>query len=172
VNLSAEGSIDWIRWSLGAPETSNANLKAISNYAVIGKAQVSPYADDRRPLTWSNGSSSLTANDDRSGVFISGTGNGFSFHVPANSSVQTLNVHIGGWSSGGTLTAHLSDGSQPDWIVVTPSLDGQYDRNYQISYAAASEGQTLTINWVMSSGIGNVTIAAASLACSGQSGCL
>ena len=168
VNLSTESSMDWIRWSLGNPETRNTSVRVISNYTAIGNGLVSPYADDRRPLTWSDGAPSLMANEDRSGVFISGTGNGFSFHVPANPSIHTLKVHVGGWWSGGTLTAHLSDGSQPDWVDVTPALNSQYDRNYQITYAAASEGQTLTVSWIMSSGIGNVTIAAASIACTGS----
>src|SRR5581483_3987433 len=76
----------------------------------------------------------------------------------------------GGYFSGGTLTALLSDGSAANYVDVTPTVTGQYDRNYTLTYSAASAGQTLTVSWVMSSGNGNVTLnAAALMASSGPS---
>jgi Abnormal spindle-like microcephaly-assoc'd, ASPM-SPD-2-Hydin/Protein of unknown function (DUF1573) len=172
VNLSTEGSTDWIRWAQGDPETRNTNVKAISNYSSIGEGQVYPYGDDPRPFAWFDGSIRLKTDHDTSGVFTPGIGNGFSFRAPADRSVRTLIVHVGGWYSSGTFTAHLSDGSQPDWVDVSPLVNGQYDRNYQITYSAASARQTLTISWTMSSGAGNVTLNAASLGCRGESACL
>ena len=72
-------------------------------------------------------------------------------------------VHVGGWDSAGTLTAHLSDGSAADLVDVAGS-SGQYDRNYTITYRALSSAQTLTVTWAMTSGIGNVTLNGAALA--------
>ena len=68
-----------------------------------------------------------------------------------------------GWNSGGTLTAHLSDGSATDFTASTVNTSGQYDHNYTLTYNAASAGQTLTVTWKMSSGTGNVTLSGAAL---------
>jgi hypothetical protein len=92
-----------------------------------------------------------------------GIGNGFSFTAPADPSSRTLVVHVGGFSSGGTLTAHLSDGSAADFVDTTVSVSGQYDRNYTLSYNAGAAGQTLTVTWKLSAGTGNVTLNGAAL---------
>jgi hypothetical protein len=39
----------------------------------------------------------------------------------------------------------------------------QYDRNYTLTYQAASAGQTLTVTWKMTSGSGNLHWNAVSL---------
>ena len=73
-------------------------------------------------------------------------------------------VYIGGWQSGGTLTAHLSDNSAADYTNTSLSNSGgQYDGVYTITYKAASPGMTLTITWKQASGSGNVTISGAAL---------
>src|SRR5208337_373040 len=97
------------------------------------------------------------------GIYINGLQNGFSITAPADSSTRTLKVHVGSWNSGGTLTAHLSDGSAADFSDVTTAASGQYDRNYTLTYTAESAGQTLTVTWKMTSGTGNVTLNAAGL---------
>src|SRR5262249_32661068 len=76
---------------------------------------------------------------------------------------RTLVVHVGGWNSGGTLTAHLSDGSASDYTNVVTNTSAQYDGNYTLIYRASSAGQTLTVRWTMSSGAGNVALNAAAL---------
>ena len=70
---------------------------------------------------------------------------------------------MGGWYSAGTLTAHLSDGSAADFTDVSSSANGQFDRNYTLTYSARSAAQTLTVTWTLTSGNGNVTLNAAAL---------
>ena len=91
-------------------------------------------------------------------MYIQGVGQGFSIHAPADTTTRTLVVHVGGWNSGGTLTAQLSDSSAADFIDVTTSVSGQYDRNYTLTYSAASSGQTLKVTWVMNSGTGKCDV--------------
>ncbi|MVC24923.1 hypothetical protein D6V10_21160, partial [Vibrio cholerae] len=69
----------------------------------------------------------------------------------AGTSAGTLVMHVGGWSSAGKLTAHLADGSAPDFVDTTTAATGQYDRNYTLTYRANSN-TTLTVTWVMASG--------------------
>ena len=70
---------------------------------------------------------------------------------------------MGGWLSGGTLTASLSDGSAADYVNSSFSGTGQYNAVYTLTYKAASAGKLLTVKWVQASGTGNVTIQAATL---------
>jgi hypothetical protein len=65
-------------------------------------------------------------------------------------------IYFGGYSSGGTLTAHLSDNSATDYVL-NLSSSSHYTDVVAITYEAASANQTLTISWVKSQ-----TIAAAS----------
>jgi hypothetical protein len=61
------------------------------------------------------------------------------------------------------LTAHLSDGSAPDFVDTGFSSAGQYDVVYTLNYLAASAGQQLNVMWTLFSGVGNVTLQGAAL---------
>jgi hypothetical protein len=131
---------------------------------VVGSGSVIRYANDLRPLSWSDGTPTASNSGDKNGIYIAHTGNGFSFTAPAGTTPQTLTVHVGGYGSGATLTAHLSDNSAPDYTNTTTLVNGQYDGNYTLNYQAGSAGQTLTVTWKMASGTGNVTLDGAALA--------
>ena len=169
VNLTSEGASDWIHWGDSALNRKAGVISQLSSYTPVGNGSVLAYNNDLRAVNWTDGTPTPTASNDLNGVYISGTGQGFSFTAPADTTVRTLTVHVGGWLSGGTLTAHLSDNSAADFTDVTSIAGGQYDRNYTLAYHAASASQTITVFWEMSSGSGNVTINAAALAGSPQS---
>ncbi len=163
VNLTSEGTLDWEHWGDGSLNRKVGVTAQLGAYTVMGSGNVLPYGNDPRPLSWTDGAPTAGSSSNTNGVFISGVGQGFSFTAPADTTKRTLLVHGGGWDSGGTLTAHLSDGSAVNYVDVTANVSGQYDRNYTLTYAAASAGQTLTVSWVMNSGDGNVTFNAAAL---------
>ena len=131
----------------------------------MNSGTVFSYSNDVRPLSWTDGNPTATGSNNPDGLYIGGIGQGLSFTAPADTTVRTVVVHVGGYESGGTLTAHLSDGSAPDFSDITAAAAGQFDRNYALTYQAASAQQTLTVSWVMNSGtaIGNVTLRAAAL---------
>ena len=59
-----------------------------------------------------------------------------------------VTVYVGGWSSGGTLTATLSDGSATAYTNSGMSnSSNSYYGHYDLTYNAASANQTLTITW-------------------------
>ena len=105
----------------------------------------------------------MSNSGDTNGVFIRNTGNGFSITAPADTTTRTLTVHVGGWNSGGTLAAHLSDASAPDFSDTTGTASGSYDRNYTLTYHALSSGKMISVTWTMASGTGNVTVNGAAL---------
>ena len=114
-------------------------------------------------MSWTGGTPTASSANNRNGVYIRNFGQGFSFTAPADTTVRTLVVHVGGWSSGGMLTAHLSDGSAADFTDISSMVAGQYDRNYTLTYTAASAGQMLTVTWKLTTANGNVTLNAAAL---------
>jgi hypothetical protein len=163
VNLTSEGSVDWIHWGDSSLNRKSGVTAQLSTYSVVGTGSVSTYSDDPRAQSWSDGTPTRKGTNITTGVFISGVGHGFSVTAPADTTVRTLVVHVGGWASSGKLTAHLSDGSAVDFTDTSAVSSGQYDRNYTLTYNAASSGQTLTVTWVMAGSYGNVTLSSASL---------
>jgi hypothetical protein len=163
VNLTTEGTSDWEHWGEGTPNHKAGVTSQLSTYTPVGSGQVLSYNNDPRPISWSDGTPTASSANNTNGVYISGVGQGFSLEAPADTTTRTLVVHVGGWDSGGTLTAHLSDSSTANFTDVTIAVNGQYDRNYTLTYQAASAGQTLKVTWVMNSGTGNVTLNAAAL---------
>ena len=163
-NLTAEGSSDWVHWGDSSLTRKTGVTPQIGNYTVVGSGAVLTYNNDPRALTWTDGTPTSAGGTDTNGIYINSLQNGFAFTAPADTGTRTLTVHVGGWMSGGTLTAHLSDLSEADFVDSTTPAAGQYDRNYTLTYSAGSAGQTLTISWVATSGTGNVTLNGAALA--------
>jgi Bacterial Ig-like domain (group 1) len=168
-SLTTVGPTDWVHWGDASLNRKAGVTAQISTYSVVGSGTVHTYSNDPRTLSWSDGTPTATGSND-TGLYISGTKNGFSFTVPADTTTRVLSVYVGGWNSSGTLTAHLSDGSAADFVNTTTAASAQYDGNYTLSYNAASAGQTITISWVMASGAGNVTLNGAALSSQQQAG--
>ena len=166
VNLSAEGPTDWVHWGEATLTRKAGGAAPLSTYTPIGAGAVLSYGDDPRPISWTGGTPTATGTDSPRGVYVPGIGNGFAVTAPADATTHQLLVHVGGYLSGGRLTAHLSDGSAPDYTDLAATATdtvNNYDRNYTLTYQAASPGQTLTITWVMTSGTHNVSLSAVAL---------
>jgi hypothetical protein len=162
VNLTTEGSTDWVHWG-----DTSLNRKAgvpaqLSTYTLVGPANLAQYGNDPRPISWTDGTPTATSTNNLKGVFTGVVGTGFSMTAPADTTQRTLIVHVGGWLSSGKLTAVLSDGSAASFTDTTTTAAGQFDRNYTLVYSAASAGQTLTVTWTLVSGQ-NVTLNATAL---------
>lgn len=162
-SLTTEGTTDWVHWGDTAANRKAGVAAQISNYTIVGAGAIHAYTNDLRTLSWSDGSPTASGTN-ANGVYINSAGNGFSFTAPADTTTRTLTVHVGGWQTGGTLVAHLSDGSAADFVDTTPLATGQYDRNYTLTYTAASNAQTLSVNWTATAGSGNVALSGAALA--------
>ena len=167
-NLTTEGAVDWIHWGDSSLTRKASGGSKISTYSIVGAGSATVYINDLRGLTWTDGSPTVQSTANKNGLYIPGIGKGFSFQAPADTTTRTLTVHVGGWNSGGTFVAHLSDGSVADLTNTSSSVNGQYDRNYTVTYKAGAANQTLTITWTMgtqgtSTGTGNVTLNGAAL---------
>ena len=159
-NLTTEGSLDWEHWDAVGTMNRKAGVSAqLSAYTLVGSNSLGSYTNDPRPLSWTDGTPTASSTGNTHGLWSAGAGQGFTFTAPAGTTTRTLTVHVGGYQGNGTLTAHLSDGSAADFVDTTTVAAGQFDRNYRLTYNAASAGQTLKVTWVMVSGSGgNVTL--------------
>ena len=174
VNLTTVGTTDWAHWgqtgSTGFDHKSTGGTQ-ISNQTTVG-GTAGQFTDSIQQMTWTDGTPTASATSSAIGIYVAGTGKGFSFTAPADTTSRTLTVYVGGYKSVGTLTAHLSDYSATDYTDASMSAAGtgtdgiHYYAAYTLSYKAASAGQTLTVTWSMTSdaGSGNVTLQAAALA--------
>jgi hypothetical protein len=172
-NLTTLGTEDWAHWGRAGvygnfdhKATGNSQISVVS---VVGTgASIGGYTQSSRGSTWTGGSPTAADTNDTGYIWENGSlSTGFSFTVPANTTTQTLYVYAGGYGTSSSLTAHLSDGSTPDYVV-TASGSGLYTNFYTITFKAASAGQTLTITLLKTGNItgtgGSVDLIAAALA--------
>ena len=171
-NLTSEGTSDWAAWGyLGSDtfdqDTSGNNL--ISDAGLYNGGGAGQFSNSIIGLTWTNGSEDGSVTNAGTGIYNGGgVGDGFVFTVPASTTSSTLTVYVGGWESGGTLTASLSDDSAAAYSNSSLSnSSSNYYGVYTLNFKAASAGQTLTVTWVQASGSGNVTLQAAALVANG-----
>jgi len=168
VNLTSQGSSDWAMWGYKASynfeHKSNGNGQ-ISNLGAYGGGGEGQFSNSIITTTWTDGSPDGNVSGNASGYYNGGgVGDGFIFTAPADANTRTLTVYVGGWESGGTLTASLSDNSAATYSNSSLSNNStNYYGSYTITYKAANPNQTLTVKWLEASGSGNVTVQAATL---------
>ena len=162
VDLTSIGTADWAHWP-GYDHKASGGSK-ISNFTIIGSGSPGSYSGDARAISWSDGIPTAGGSNNTSGHFMNGVGNGLSITVPASPTSQTLTVYCGVYAGQGRFTAHLSDGSYPDYVDESIVGNGtSVDANYTIVFKAGSANQTLTVSWVLLNGGGNVTLHGAAL---------
>src|SRR6266545_3724289 len=185
VNLTVEGPLDWVHWGLYTDSSLDRNAGVtplISDFISLnpdstnGYSYIYQFGDNYNGYTWSDGSPSAAVTNTTTGVWAYGVpfppiGSGFQLTAPADTTLRTLKVYVGAFDARGKLEATLSDGSVAAYTDSSLVNVGNGPSGvYSISYAAASAGQTLTIKWTLSQGMGstpNVTLQAAALTAPG-----
>ena len=165
-NLTTQGTTDWAAFGYNSAfNHSSAGGSKISNCSVYGGGALNNFTSSFLGSTWTNGTPTASVTNETQGYYNNaGVGDGFSFTVPASTTVQHVTVYVGGWATGGTLTATLSDGSATAYSSSALSnSSSSYYGHFDLSYNSASAGQTLTVVWKQASGSGNVTVYAATL---------
>jgi hypothetical protein len=149
-NLAALGTTDWAHWGRGGVY-SNFDHKAtggsqISDVTTVGTGGVyGGYSEGARAVSWTGGSPTASDTNDHGYIWANGALNtGYSFTVTADTTTRTLILYAGGINTSSSLTAHLSDGSAPDYVATAAGV-GLYTNVYTITYHAASAGQKLVI---------------------------
>lgn len=169
INLTAEGLLDWAHWGMTGPEDFNhrANTsQQITNFTVIGEAEVLQFGDNATGYSWSDGTPVMEGNNETSGIYVSGQDIGFELSVPADTTVRTLKLYVGAYAARMKFEASLSDNSAPTYVETNfaNESDGP-NAVFTIGFAAGSSGQSLIIKFTVLEdlGGGNVTLQAAVL---------
>jgi hypothetical protein len=172
VDLTAEGPADWVHW--GLETNTSVNRKSgvpvqVSDFTLIGSANVSRYSDNYTGYGWSDGTPIAATNGTTTGVFLTNLGSGFELTVPADTTPRVLRLYVGAYAARARMLAQLSDFSAQPYI--DKSI---YDTNWNsdhavftIAYRAAAAGQQLKVVYhsqeLLDGVWGNVTLQAATL---------
>ncbi|QKW17790.1 ricin-type beta-trefoil lectin domain protein [Kitasatospora sp. NA04385] len=171
VDLAAEGTTDFAHWGLngtGGFDHKGGVSQSISNLSVVGTNPLVQLTDSQVTYSWTGATPTASANATATGVYVRSVGNGFQLTVPASTVPQRLRLYLGAWSAKGKLTASLSDGSTAPYTGYFDSPSGNAYGVADLTFAALSAGQTLTVQYVetasYSGSNGNITLSAATLA--------
>lgn len=186
VDLTAAGTLDWIHWGAGYDGGTGVypgidrktTGRLISD--VVALFDAGPDGDtstivgayqytepSARAASWSDGTPTPSAANAGGYIWVDDVvGSGFALTVPADRAPRALSIYCGGWHTTGTLRAHLSDESAPDFVLDAPRPDaGGYTVVYTLRYRAASDGEKLTVQYLTSAcpsdGCGSVDLMAA-----------
>lgn len=165
LNLTSEGTSDWVHW--GVSSATNINRKAsvtqqISNFTKIGTSVPARFTDARVSYSWSDGTPTASILGTKSGIYFTGAGNGYQLTVPADTTIRTFKVYLGGAKAKGRFEASLSDNSAAPYVVFVENLTGVIDRVITINYAAAGPA-SLIVKYILEGTSGNITLQAATL---------
>ena len=162
VDLTQEGTLDWVHWGL----SGNTSVVRKAGAGLI-RAELRKSGEGYRDATpgfgmsvkWSDGAPVREMTDTHASLWWNGVGHGYTMEAPADTSDRVLRVYVGGIEGGrGKLTAHLLDGSAPDYVSTTwngnrafdwSPVPGGFTAVYTLRYRTASPGQTLQVTWTL-----------------------
>lgn len=162
VDLTREGTDDWVHWGLNAK--GDQTRKATGGGQIGALEPVGAGYRDRTPgfgmsVRWSDGAPTARTDDTHASLWCNNVGTGYRFSAPADTSERTLRVYVGGLSGAAcVLTAHLSDGSAPDYVSKTfdanlafpwAPVPDSFTAQYTLRYRAATPGQKLVVTWTL-----------------------
>jgi len=186
VDVTHEGTLDWIHWGLDGK--NNINRKAGANLFGVPLVKFGAgYCDATSgcpvAISWRDGAPTAHATNTYAGLWWNVVGTAQSFTAPADTTTRVVRIYVAGIEgAGGTLSATLSDHAAPPYISSTwdgnagngawAAVPDGFSAVYTIRYRAASAGQQLTITWKLTSEpnrfLGQARLQAATLALPGN----
>ncbi|GIE99324.1 hypothetical protein Ari01nite_67890 [Paractinoplanes rishiriensis] len=164
VNLSAEGSLDWVHWGLANARSLNRKSGGSGAIRDLGGTSRGRYDTNPQRFSWSGGTPTGSASGTPTGVYTCGAGGNFALQVSASPTTRTLHFYAGAWLARGQLTARL--GGETVSGSVTDRDASTTTARFVIRFRAAA-GTNLSITWTtaetFNSSCGNVDIQAATL---------
>ncbi len=151
VNLSSEGSADWAHWGLNSASDVDRKVgnPQISDVSPIGGASMPRGSNGSTVYSWNDGMPTASKTKANSGIRVYYQGKGFQFTVPAATTSKTLRVYLGAKTVSGRFEARLSDGSASPRSVMIDAIGGITSRVVTINFKAATDGQLLTVRYVI-----------------------
>jgi lysophospholipase L1-like esterase len=163
VDLTAEGSADWVHWALDSASSVNRKSGVTEQISDLSGPTGRRFVGgrSRASYTWTDGTPTGSTTTS-AGLYFSSPGSTIQFTVPADTAPRTLRVHLGGYQARGRIEVSLSDGSVAPFVTTVQDLANPFDRTLTVNFQAASAGQALTVRYIKETG-SNITLQAASL---------
>ena len=163
VNLSGEGTLDWVHWGLS--DKNSVSRKAGANLIDPKLTKQGPGYCDRTvgcPVSINWTGPATQAQDSHAGLWWNVVGTSQSFSAMADTTERVLKLYVAGIEgAGATLTARLSDDSAPPYVssawngnatsMAWAAVPDSFSAVYTIRYRAASADQKLTVEWKLTS---------------------
>ncbi|MET3421902.1 hypothetical protein BJ973_001114 [Actinoplanes tereljensis] len=144
VDLSSEGTRDWVHWGLADSASVNRKTGVTPLIQDLGSpGRRGRYDNNPQLFSWSDGSPNRTATRTPTGVYTCGQGGGFVVQAPAGPATSTVHLYAGVWMGRGQLTVTL------DGATVSKTLENFNaiaTARYEIRFRATA-GSRLTMTW-------------------------
>ncbi|GIJ46223.1 hypothetical protein Val02_31090 [Virgisporangium aliadipatigenens] len=193
VNLTADGTEDWVHWGYLASDGGGAEfighparqdcprdgrcvIRRQGGTALIGALTPTGSFDQSKlpfrlyvrdawsTFAWTDGTNPRAVEGARTVLYNAGAGNGFRIQVPADQTGRRLRLYIGNWNGAIRTTAALSDDQGTPYVDTSPRASS-YHWMYTFDYRASKPGQSLTVTIAITDDFGgaNTAISAATL---------
>lgn len=172
VDLSSEGSTDWIHWTADAQDVSSANFvskanaSAISTWTSFGNPELSYYdpaqAGAGRTYSWSDGESILSGSSELNSSLINMPANSgirFTVTTPASGTYK-LKVYSGGWKTAGQVNVSFNGKTVTNEIN---SINNMQSAVSTIQFTSTEANEVLTFELKTVNGGAHLTLEAATL---------
>ena len=153
VDLTAEGVQDWVSWGrtdVTSQDRKLAGGNQIEQWTAVGNPNYFGVTPSLVSAQWTDGAGVIAASNPMKIECQCAQGEGFRIQVPADTNQRVLKVYVGLRNAGGRLVAQLSDGSAANFEDTSFVSTNAYEepiRVYTLIYQAASNGETLTVEW-------------------------
>ena len=147
VDLSAEGTRDWVHWGLDTARS--VNRKADGSGAIVDTGPTSVrnrYDVNPDPFMWSDGTPTQTVTETTTGLYTCGQGRGFALTVAAGPTPRTLRLYAGVWMARGRLDVSFPNGG-PTRRASLQEEDDTETARFTITFRAPA-GSRLTLCWM------------------------
>ncbi|MBW6438731.1 hypothetical protein KZ829_33885 [Actinoplanes hulinensis] len=162
VDLSAEGSRDWVHWGLAGADSVNRR-GGTAQIEDLGGSPRGRYDNNPQLYRWSGGTPTASAGRTPTGVYACGQGATITLRAPAGPATRTLSVYAGVWMAAGRLTVTVDGASASRTLENREAISTQ---RFEIRYRAKA-GSKLTVTWTATAvhhpTCGNIDLQAATL---------
>lgn len=167
VDLSNEGTIDWVHWGEGGTYSLERDTKG--NFAILEGTPSAPrqrHTLSPERFSWTGGTPAASDDGTNSGIRTCGAGNGFTLSAPATPEPRRLRLYLGVSGARGKLTLKLTTGGETVTSDLTEQDDKMTTAKVAISYRSTKPGK-ISIEWIteksFDSDCGGVALQAATL---------
>ena len=143
VDLTAEGSRDWVQFATAALDScARKDTEAVIVVRTIGATEGN--ANDA-PFTFTATDAAGQTPVDHRGIIVRGAEEGFEITLPYSEKTQVARIYSAVWGGTVTVTAEAGGKTYPVGTVARSTVSGMSGQCFEIKYLLPQESDTLTV---------------------------